>query len=504
MRIDRDVTVPARDGTPIAVDVFRPDNPAPVPVIASMSPYGKDVHWPDRFPLYDLVEPGEHMVWETPDPRWWTDRGFAVVRADARGTGKTPGRLDLFGRTDAEDFHDVVEWCGTRPWSTGKVASSGISWYAMMGWHVAALRPPHLAAVVAWEGCTDFYRDWGRQGGIYTSALDRWWRDQILPQLNDSDGHVDMPAELAGRPLLDDWYRQRTVDLTQVRVPLLSAGNWGSIHLHLRGNLEGWRAAASEHKWLVVHVGSHIDPYYADWAKDLQLRFLRRFLHDDQTAMDGVAPVRLAIRRGHDVEWRDEQHWPIPRTDWRPLYLDQAALRWDLPAAAGTTPYPADFDLTATRRLEITGPLALRLWVSHTEPDLDVFVQLEQYDTDGTRIPGIGPAGVATPVPMGVGWLRASHRALDPARTLPYRPWHTHDQPEPLQPGVPTLLEIEIWPTSLTLEPGQRLRLRVRADDDNMGPLAHNHPGDRVTGQGATIHWGGEHASHLYVPVIPT
>jgi hypothetical protein len=56
MRIERDVMVPTRDGAPIAVDVLRPDGDEPVPVIASMSPYGKDVHWPDRFPRYDMVD----------------------------------------------------------------------------------------------------------------------------------------------------------------------------------------------------------------------------------------------------------------------------------------------------------------------------------------------------------------------------------------------------------------------------------------------------------------
>jgi hypothetical protein len=132
-----------------------------------------------------------------------------------------------------------------------------------------------------------------------------------------------------------------------------------------------------------------------------------------------------------------------------------------------------------------------------------VFVQLEQYDVDGERIPAIGPGGTATPVPMAVGWLRAAHRKLDPGRSLPHRPWHTHDELQPLEPGVPTLLEVEIWPTSITLEPGQRLRLRVQADDENMGRLAHNDPADRKNGHGATIHLGGAHASHLYVPVIP-
>ncbi|SEG97476.1 X-Pro dipeptidyl-peptidase C-terminal non-catalytic domain-containing protein [Saccharopolyspora kobensis] len=104
---------------------------------------------------------------------------------------------------------------------------------------------------------------------------------------------------------------------------------------------------------------------------------------------------------------------------------------------------------------------------------------------------------------MGIGWLRASHRKLDPERSLPHRPWHSHDEIQPLEPGVPTLLEVEIWPTSITLEAGQRLQLRVQADDDNMGLLAHDDPDDRKSGRGATIHLGGDHASHLYVPVVP-
>src|SRR5690348_11464350 len=159
MRIERDVMVSTRDGAQIAVDVFRPDGDEPVPVIASISPYGKDVHWPDRFPLYDLVDQNEHMVWETPNPLWWVPRGYALVRADTRGTGKSPGRLDLYGPQDAEDFYDVIEWAAEQPWSTGRIASSGISWLAMMGWRVAALRPPHLAA--RWEE-----RRVGKEGGL--------------------------------------------------------------------------------------------------------------------------------------------------------------------------------------------------------------------------------------------------------------------------------------------------------------------------------------------------
>ncbi|MBC9726581.1 CocE/NonD family hydrolase [Streptomyces sp. TRM68367] len=503
MQIQRDVMVETREGSLIAVNVFRPDGDAPVPVIASMSPYGKDVHWPERYPLYEVADQGDHAVWETPSPEWWTARGYAVVRADTRGTGKSPGRLDLNSPKEIEDFYDVIEWCGTQPWSTGKVASSGISWYAVMSWRVAALQPPHLAAVVAWEGLTDWYRESGRQGGIYANGgMEGWWQGQIEPQRNSED-FSSLPDELGSRELLDDWYRERTVDLSRVTVPVLSAGNWGSIHLHLRGNIEGWLGAASDHKWLVVHVGSHIDPYYSDWGKELQLRFLDRFLKGDEAAMDGVPPVRLAIRRGHEAEWRDEQEWPLARTQWRQLYLHKETLDWEAPTE-GTLPYPATFDFVATERLELTGPVALRLWVSHVADDLDAFVRLEQYDVNGERIPALGPHGKSTPVPMAIGWLRASHRKLDPERSLPYRPWHTHDELQPLEPGVPALLEVEFWPTSLTLEPGQRLQLQLLTNDDDLHPrLAHNDPADRKSAEGATVHSGGEHASHLLVPVIP-
>ncbi len=503
MQIERDVSVPTRDGRPIVVDVFRPDGDEPTPVIAAISPYGKDVHWSERFPLYELVDQGDHMVWETPNPEWWTERGYAVVRADTRGTGKSEGRLDPLSPKDADDFYDVVEWCGTQPWSTGKVASSGISWYAMIGWRVAALQPPHLAALVAWEGLTDFYRDWARQGGMYTNAFTEfWWRMQIEVQRNTSDS-VDWATELPRRELLDDWYRERSTDLSRVEVPLLSAGNWGAVHLHLRGNVEGFLGAASEHKWLVIHTGTHIDPYYTDWGKELQLRFLDRFLKGDDAAMDGVAPVRLAIRRGREVEWRDEQEWPLAHTQWRELYLAEGALAWE-PPPEGSVAYPATFELTADETLELTGPVALRLWVSAEQEDFDVFARLEQFDASGARVEPIGPQGATTPVPSAIGWLRASHRKLDPTRTLPYRPFHTHDELQPLVPDEPTLLEVELWPTSITLAPGESLRLELLVDDSDLqGPMAHTHSDDHRPARNVTVLVGGEHASNLLVPVIP-
>lgn len=165
--------------------------------------------------------------------------------------------------------------------------------------------------------------------------------------------------------------------------------------------------------------------------------------------------------------------------------------------------YPVHFDTAPVdTALELTGPVALRLWISSDNDDLDVLARLEHLDVDGEPIPAIGPQG--GPMPMAIGWLRASHRELDPARSEPHRPWHTHERRQPLTLGEPTLLDVEIWPTSITLAPGERLRLELVSDDDDLMVFAHNDPNDHRSAAGATIHIGGDHPSHLLLPTIPS
>ena len=126
------------------------------------------------------------------------------------------------------------------------------------------------------------------------------------------------------------------------------------------------------------------------------------------------------------------------------------------------------------------------------------------------------------------GWLRASQRKLVAAKSLPYRPWHAHDEEQPLVPGEVVELDIEIWPTSIVLPPGYRLALTVAGQDyDHQlpGPLIPRSPpgyGDMRLGGCAihvhdeapdrppavfdgttTIYTGGRHASYLLLPVIP-
>lgn len=81
-----------------------------------------------------------------------------MVRVDERGLGQSPGVLDTMSRGTSEAFFDAVEWASEQSWSSGKVGLLGISYYAGSQWRVAALQPKGLAAMIPWEGMSDYYR----------------------------------------------------------------------------------------------------------------------------------------------------------------------------------------------------------------------------------------------------------------------------------------------------------------------------------------------------------
>src|SRR4029079_5676757 len=116
---------------------------------------------------------------------------------------------------------------------------------------------------------------------------------------------------------------------------------------------------------------------------------------------------------------------------------------------------------------EITGPIALKLFLASSTSDADVFPTVRLFDPAGKEVDFQGTVDPHTPIAQ--GWLRASHRKLDPELTLSYRPYHTHDEKPPLTPGVPVELDIELWPTSIVVPAGYRVALTVRGKDYEYG-----------------------------------
>jgi predicted acyl esterase len=165
-------------------------------------------------------------------------------------------------------------------------------------------------------------------------------------------------------------------------------------------------------------------------------------------------------------------------------------------------------------KTEITGPLALTLYVSSSTEDADLFVTLQAFSPDEEEVTFVGSVDPAAPLSQ--GWLRVSHRKLCPDRSKPWQPWHTHDEKQPLIPGEIVRVEVEIWPTCIALPAGYRLAVDIRGKDfarehaeakyKGSGPWLHDDGADRpdwLTEGTTTIYTGEAYPSMLLAPVIP-
>lgn len=567
MQVDWDAAIEMDDGVVLRADVFRPLGDGKYPIILSYGPYAKGLSFQEGYksnwarltkaaPEVLQGSSNKYQNWELVDPEKWVPDGYTLVRVDSRGSGRSPGDLDVWSAREAQDLYECVEWAGTQAWSNGKVGINGISYYAMNQWNVGALKPPHLAALCIWEGSSDYYRELCRHGGILCDFLNSWHPRQVgsvqhgvgtrgaksivtgepvagPPTLSKEElakKCADTPGEAKQRELVDEYYAARTADVARIEAPLLSAGNWGGMGLHTRGNFEGWAGAGSKQKWLEVHGDTHFTHFYSNYGEGLQKRFFGHFLKGENTGWDKQPAVSLNIRHpGEKFVLRAENEWPLARTEWAKYFLQPLGLglATDAPKAETALSYETGGDgLTfstppMTRSLEITGPVAAKLWVSSESADADLFLALRVFDAAGKEVTFIGSNDPR--VPVGLGWLRASHRKLDPKRSKPYRPWHTHDELWPLKPGEPVELDIEIWPTSIVVPPGYRLALTVRGKDyevdgsdialpnapypmKGVGPFLHIDADDRKAAASAdrnTLHFASGRQPYLLLPVIP-
>jgi hypothetical protein len=246
----------------------------------------------------------------------------------------------------------------------------------------------------------------------------------------------------------------------KITLPLLTAGNWSGMGLHLRGNTEAFMRAASPHKKLRIHSGTHVHPFYTNDGRRDQLRFFDCWLKGIDNGVMDEPPVKLAIRQGGGaVVWRHESEWPLARTRWSKLYLDLSGpaageagnsglLVERNPAQAGSRSYFASglskvgsasassTQLAAgamqagigislltpplPQDTEVTGPLAAVLWVSSSSEDMDLFLTIRNIGPDGNDVWEVGQQGQQ--VPVAKGWLRVSHRELDPICRGPIAP----------------------------------------------------------------------------------
>ncbi len=566
MLFDHDVPITMTDGLQLRANIYRPEKPGRYPVLMLIGPYGKDTSLADA-PAYktswakliakypDLCKKSScrYIRFEAPDPERWVANGYIVIHADVRGAGASPGVLDPFSPRETQDYATLITWAARQPWSSGKVGLLGTSFQAINQYQVAALHPQGLAAILPWEGAFDQYREIAYYGGILNVAWEYWWTHQVVPNQNGSaetplidsinggkdtgaplspdvlkQNRVDPVEAFAKHPFDDAYYRERTPDGSRITVPLLDVANWTDW------STAGYLAAASKRKWLRIQTGDHLTPFYSDEALALQKRFFDHFLKGENNGWEKEPRVAVQVRRPDGTAWRGAAAWPLPGTQWQRYYLDAANGSMD-PALGTAAPaeksYPGQGDgLTFTsapftEETEFTGPIGVRLWVGSSTADMDIFAAVRLIDPQGRDVAFMGNSDPN--VPLGLGYLRVSHRAVDPARSTEYAPFHPHLTSEPMTPGQLYPVDVEFTePTSIVIPKGYRLVLTIQGKDfgyrpganivrakdydlpnsNNSGLFFAAHPNRNATLYGGTdtLATGGEHASYLLLPHIST
>jgi predicted acyl esterase len=515
-----DVAVEVRDGTILLADVLRPAAEGRYPALVAVSPFPRQLQ-NSGAPLA-FVEAGASD--------FFVPRGYAHVLVNCRGTCGSGGTFTLLDEVERRDLYDIIEWTAAQPWCDGNVGMIGISYFAMAQLHAAVTRPPHLRAIFPFAATVDVYRGAAWHGGILSSgflgpflagigvmsgqrperfrsllleAVSALLRTDVVHRRFESfNAEAALPAlakmmripydpepwdrlflqAAVEHPLYDAFWAQRdlTERLASVDIPVYLGCDWANVPLHLPGTFAAWRALSHRApvRLGVLPRGGLLWPWES--VHEEALAWFDRYLKERDTGIDEGPPIRYWLA-GAD-EYRTADQWPPVGVRWEALQLgadgslsrEGAAgsrqylfLPVSLPRPRNANPPPLPDRLAwetgpCREVLDLVGPLSLELDAVVTGADVDFIVKLEL----------VRESEVSE---LTQGWLRASHRAIEAARSLPGEPFHPHDRFEAVIPGAPTRYEIGLVPTAQRLLPGDRLRLTLASSDHGIAMCHFEH-----------------------------
>jgi len=320
----------------------------------------------------------------------------------------------------------------------------------------------------------------------------------------------DFLSDSKEHPLDDEYWAAKRPDLRRITVPILICGSWADHGLHTRGSFRGFEEIGSTKKWLFTHGRRKLEVFYSDEALATQTAFFSHTLKEQAGAMRNIPTVRLERRSSYyKADVRGEPAWPLNDVRAHRFYLAAStnSLVNQMPQDVSVAEYEstkkndkAVFWCSFTEDTEITGSMALRLWVSCPDcDDLDLFVTVHKVDEHGKEVFFPGFNGFSKDC-VAKGWLRASLRGLDSQRCTTFRPWHSLKEKQPIRPGDIVPADIEIQPSSTLFEAGTTLRLDVQGHDAaHYAAFAHR----RSINKGKhRIHCGARYDSRLTVPVV--
>jgi predicted acyl esterase len=549
MIVERDVFVTARDGERLAVDVFRPDGDGRYPALLAMSAYGKGKQ---TLPIPPL--PPQSPVWdggiEAGDPEYLTAHGYAHVIADSRGMGKSGGTYrGWMNYQEGQDGHDIIEWIAAQPWCDGNVGMVGESYFGTIQLAIAAEQPPHLKAIMPFNAPADFYREATHHGGIVqtffywlyyfglggtrrvsASELDlppEEFAARVQATLNDPDIQaysrhwvlVDNPDRNPGwfdiliNPEDGPFYWERSAykHYDKIKIPIYCESAWWAYgHMHLVGAFRNYLGIDAPKKLLIRDPVVYTRPMPEEYNREV-VRWYDYWLKGIDTGIMAEQPIRIYIMGAE--KWRDENEWPLARTEWTKYYLrgwgglspdpgpehgrpdtfvQQSLIESNVIGSVSYATQPLDADV------EITGPMAMYLHAAIDTDDTNWMAYL--YD--------VAPNGTERELTR--GFLKASHRRLDDEQSTPWEPYHPHTDREPVTPGQICEYAIAFAPTANVFKVGHRIKLQIRSMDLPGGSapaaLGINHLPSHLCSSRTTVHHiyhDADRPSHLLLPVIP-
>jgi putative CocE/NonD family hydrolase len=540
--------VAVRDGTRLAVDVYRPT------LKGKVAEERLPVVWTHH--RYQRASVGKDGKVEPNLSDWLLEvlkHGYVVAAVDVRGSGASFGVFEgMFSTKETHDAYDITEWFASQPWCNGKIGMYSRSYLGMTQYMAAGQKPPHLTAIFPEVAGTDWY-DLLYHGGIYHGPFIEFWTKMVkegdvdhpaAPVDEDKDGALLKAAVeehkknrnaadlYASMPFRDDVDAKTGVQVWRDWTPITYLHQIQESKVAVY-NLDGWndryvrdqtilfRNLDPKVRKLTLGPWTHTQDDHMDFAAE-HLRWWDYWLKGIDNHVMEDAPVHYYVMGAPEATaWRAAPTWPLPqekRTAWYfgpakslgtaapqgkggqdERQVDYSARidpdpRWSLerkfPELSTNDTKGLSYTTPPLKApLEVTGHPIIHLWVSSSAPDADLFVYLEEVDGKGrSRY-------------VSEGMLRASNRATaDPGYDTAGLPYHRGNRADrqPLKPGEPVELVFDLYPTSTLFKAGHRIRITVTGADARNARTPKLNPAPRLT-----VYREAGRASYVELPVIP-
>jgi hypothetical protein len=577
---ETDVRIPTRDGNYVLADVYRPLQGGEYPVVMCMGVFGKS--FINGFPIkdgdeeyFEMLEdkfyddysstetkkllqgaffrrmascfgsalpipnlnPEDEVVhpdgpppclvpiseaFEQPCALDWVPYGYVVINIEERGMGQNPLSEDelfkQFGRKNAEDYCDAIEWAADMPWSSGKIGLFGASYYAMTQYLAAQRRPKGLTAMIPIMGDYDSYRDYIYSGGGLFNRADNMDPCTTPQEYDFMKKALDEPFWNEETYGVEGEYMS-SCDISKIDYPIWSAVE-PDASLHGKGSSEAYINCSSENKKLLVVNGCGIHYWmYNEFYLNKYRSFFDYWLKGEDNDIMDEPPVSIQMRTGNGgYYWRNEEDWPVPGTEYKKFYLDakKMSLSESKPEADGKVSYNADVYHSINERvegatfiseplkedLEVAGYIKAGLYVSSTTNDMEIHIKVRIFDENDREVIYPARTSMERELPLGFGAMLASHRELDQERSRDYLPVykHTKEAYQPLVPEEMVSCEVGTFPTTGVIRAGWKICLEIDPVDNRW--VNYNEESYR-TGSENTIYTGEIALSYLQLPVLP-